>query len=383
VLTVLGAAIGVQITALLTTGSEDERSSNEADALREQLQTTTTPKALGPGWGPERTVYRDNARPAEPTLNSVVDLPHYGDERNGALAKDAARKTAGGFADTVRVQPGREYLVRMLVANDSRRRSASSTGTRVRASVPADTGRFQEVGVSVFSDNARPALVHDSVILVGAVPINVAYVGGSASFFNGANLSRAFGLPDSMVTSTGALVGETRMDGIVPGGLGGLAVFRVKVYGPLQAGFTVDADVRRHPIGGDKRSRWSASLRAAPGDLVDILLTFRNTGHVPDENVVARIGLPSGLTYVPGSTTLTNTTNPRGRRQPDSVTGAGTNIGGYAPSGAAYVRLTARVRNSTNLPFCGNNSLGVAASVNTDHGQQHASAVINTRNDCE
>ncbi len=74
-------------------------------------------------------------------------------------------------------------------------------------------------------------------------------------------------------------------------------------------------------------------------------------------NVHIRDILPTGLTYVKGSTTLANSSNPSGVAVSDNViTDTGINIGGYNANGDAYLYFNATVDKSVSEK-CGNSIL--------------------------
>jgi uncharacterized repeat protein (TIGR01451 family) len=79
-----------------------------------------------------------------------------------------------------------------------------------------------------------------------------------------------------------------------------------------------------------------------PGDELEYLLAYKNTGSVIQENVVVSSQLPDNMIYVAGSTKLNNG---KGSNQvmPDAVTTNGLNIGTYAPNAVAYTWFEVKV----------------------------------------
>ena len=333
-------------------------------------------------YGPDRATFTAENPATYVTFNSITNSPRYGDERNFALVKDAANASAGGFSDEVNVEDGKEYTIRTLVHNNARADlNLVANNTRVSVSVPSTTGTTATLQSKVSADNANPQKVWDEVVLKSDKRFNVAYVPGSAGFYNHDNLSQAFALPDSIVTDAGAAVGYNAMDGNVPGcdQFSGVAVFRVKIYGEKTPNFEMSKQVRKAGT-----AEWQKNVTVNPGDAVDYLVRYKNTGQTNQENVVVKDSLPAATTYKNGSTTLTNTTNPNGLAQPDGVTTpTGINVGGYGPGGAAYVKFGATIGKKEDLPQCGNNVLRNTATVETDNGKQQDYADVTVNKECE
>jgi hypothetical protein len=68
-------------------------------------------------WGPSRPTYT-MAHPADHiTFDSITDNPNIGDERNFVGARDESNSNV--WYDSIKVQEGHEYLVRMYVHNNA------------------------------------------------------------------------------------------------------------------------------------------------------------------------------------------------------------------------------------------------------------------------
>ena len=95
------------------------------------------------------------------------------------------------------------------------------------------------------------------------------------------------------------------------------------------------------PLGADE---WSHQIKALDGDTVRWRIHVKNESGETVENLCVRDILPTGMTYVPGSTTLANSTNPDGMAVSDRIIeDAGINLGGYAPGGDAWIYFNATV----------------------------------------
>lgn len=332
-------------------------------------------------WGPDRPTYTMNMPADHVTFNSITDNPEVGDERNFLTIKDASNTAAGGWQDSVTAQPGHEYLVRLYVHNDaSANLNLKATNTRAKVNVPTTTGKSVQLGGFVTADNATPKEVWDSASLTGSSDFNVAYVPGSAHLYNNVFGQAGAKLSDNIVTNTGALLGYDKLDGVVPGCFkyAGYVTFKVKVQAPQKTDFTMSKLVSKHG-----ENKWVDSYAAQPGETVDYLIQYKNTGNTQQDNVVVKDTLPSGMTYVEGSTVLGNSKTPAGAKISDNVTKTGVNIGSYAAGANAWVIFSAKVAANDNLPTCGPNKLINKARVETDNGNKEDNADVTTDKKCE
>lgn len=329
--------------------------------------------AIGLAWGPtDRPTYTVDEPADHITFNSITDNPDYGDERNFVRIKDAANTAAGGWSDTITVQPGREYLVQMYVHNNAATtRNLTATNTTVKANVPTTTGKSVQIDGFISADNAQPKQIWDQVVLNSASSFNLAYVSGSAVYYNKAN-PKGTALGNSIVTNTGVKVGYKEMDGKVPGCFqySGYVSFKIKPQFAPTSNFTVSKQVSKHDA-----NKWSKNYAATPGEKVDYLIQYKNTGDVQHDNVTLVDKLPAGASYVAGSTTLGNTLHPTGIATNNGITSTGLNIGSYAKGGGAWVIFSATVAASKDLP-CGPNTLKNIVNVVTDYGTKSDSANV-------
>lgn len=306
-------------------------------------------------WGPSRTTYTI-AHPADKvTFNSITDNPVVGDERNFVVVKDAANTADGGWQDNITVQPGKEYLVRMYVHNNAASNlNLKAINTRVSASVPTTTGKAVSVSGFVSANNSDPLQVWDDIHFNSDKDFNLAYVAGSAQIWNNGYATTGQPLSDNIVTSTGALIGYDGPDGVVPGCFQyvNYVYFKIKPQFAPTDKFETTKQVRKL---GD--TNWSKSVNANLGDTLQYQVTYKNAGEVNEYNVVVKDTLPAGISYIPGSTVLTNTTNPNGKVvNDDIITSNGMNIGSYKPGSIAYVQFNAKITATAESLVCGNNT---------------------------
>lgn len=310
-------------------------------------------------WGPSRDTYTVDHPADHITFNSIVDNPNIGDEREFVSVKDAANTNEGGWRDSVTVEPGKEYWVRIYAHNNAASSlNLTATNTRVKASVPTTTGKTVQISGFVSADNAQPKEVWDDIRLSSDQTFNLAYVPGSARIYNNGYAKGTSGqpLPDSIVTSAGALIGYNGPDGKVPGcfQFANLVYFKVKPQFAQPNTYKVEKSVRKHGS-----TDWSQSVAVKPGDTVDYLIRYANTGQVTQDKVVVVDKLPNGMSMVPNSTYLKNSNHPGNDFQPDNQNGVisgGLSIGNHAAGGVSYVWFSAKVPAESKLE-CGANTL--------------------------
>lgn len=336
-------------------------------------------------YGPERQTYTI-ANPADKvTFNSITDNPNWGDERNMVLVRPATSTSNNDWRDTLTVEPGKEYTVKMIVHNNAADHlNLVSTNTRVNANIPATTGTSASIQGSVMSDNATPAKVWDNVVLNSPTRFNVGLVPGSAKYYNNINNTTGFALPDSISSAAGTLVGYQAMDGNLQGCFkySGFAYFNVKIYGETTADFTVNKQVRKHVDG--QTGNWSKNITAKAGDKIDYMIEYKNTGQTQQNNVVVKDSLPANVNYVAGSSDLTNSATPNGVKISDNVVSpSGVNINSYTGGANAFVYFESTIGPEKDLPQCGNNVLRNTASVITAYGTKQDTADVTVNKECK
>ncbi|MCL2869543.1 DUF11 domain-containing protein [Candidatus Saccharibacteria bacterium] len=327
-------------------------------------------------WGPDRTTYTIEKPANKVTFNSMTDNPNYGDERNFLIAKGANESTSS-WRDVVNVSQDGEYTVRLYVHNNAAANlNLVAKDTKAQISLPNTWANSIDVNGYLSASNATPAQIWDQVTFKGtSTRIHIAYITGSARYFNNVNPSTGFVIPDSVVSS-GALIGYEKMDGNVPGcyQYSGILTIRVKVTTEKDPGFTVEKKVRLHGS-----TDWVKIVNAKPGEQVDYQIGYKNTGTAQQNNVIAKDQLPIGVTYKNSTTTLRNAANPDGNglrvASNNLITTKGINIGNYAAGANAYVRFTATLPAAKDLR-CGKNTLTNTGSIETDNGAKSDTANV-------
>lgn len=334
-------------------------------------------------WGPSRTTYTVEHPADHNVFDSITDNPVVGDERQFVGIKDATNTSSGGWQANVNAQAGHEYLVRVYVHNNAASNlNLTATNTRVTAALSTATSTKVPITAYITADNANPGKVWADASLSASTAFNIAYVPGSAIIYNNATGQAGRKVSDSIVDGGGALVGYKANDGNWPGCFqyAGYITFKVKAQFPStpQANFTVTKQVRKSGTTG-----WNKNVTVNPGDSVDYLITYNNTGKVAQDNVVVKDTLPAGVSYEKGTTYVANATNPNGIKVSDNIVSSqGINIGNYAPSANAYIKFTAKVAANDNLPKCGTNTLDNIAKVETDQGTKQDNADVTVNRTC-
>lgn len=331
-------------------------------------------------WGPSRTTYTME-RPADfVTFNSITNNPNYGDEHEFVTIEDLTAGTA--LTNNATLVPGHEYQVQIYVHNNAASNlNASGMGvakdTTVRAALPASVNGSETVDGFVVASNATPKEVYDSAALKSDGKVELEFVNGSAMLHTNFQQTK---LADSVIT-TGVKVGDKDLSGDWRGCLeyAGAVTFKFKVKQPVVGDFTMDKQVRKHSTttGG-----WVETYAAQPGEVVDYIIRYKNTGGTIQENVVVKDTLPAGMTYVAGSSVLANANNPTGKAINDDVVTAGVIIGSYTPGSNAWVRFSAKVASAKDLA-CGVNTLKNIASVKTGSGTKSDDATVAVEKKCE
>lgn len=343
---------------------------------------TIATSAVTLAWGPDRTTYTVEKPADHVTFNSITNNPMYGDERNFFRIKEATAPNSS-YSDNTKLEPGKDYIGYVYFHNN-----ASSTlndeahgfkgiaeNTKLRMAIPGGVKAGEKAGLTgyISASNAQPGEVYDDAFITSDVDVALRYIPGSAQIASKGAVNGQT-LPDSVVT-TGSLLGYDSLNGKLPGcdEFSGYVTFKFRADAP---NFTIKKQVSKHG-----ENKWQDKIVAKLGDKVDYMLTYQNTGSVDQNKVLIKDQLPSGVTYVPGSSILANSVNPNGVKTDDGVTVGGLNIGSYKPRGNAGVKFSATI--ASNLEKCGPNDLVNTATVITDNGKKSATATVTVDQVCQ
>ena len=328
-------------------------------------------------WGPERPTFTGENPADYVTFNSITNNPQVGDERNFVRIREAGTSS---YVDEMKLQPGKEYEVVNYYHNNAKT-SLNESGVGIakdvmlKADVPTvvKPGERGKVSAAITSSNANPTRVWDEAYITADTDVALRYVPNSAVVkSNGAVNGQV--LPTSLFT-TGALLGYDSLNGVLPGCVefAGTVTYKLKVDAP---GFNVTKQVSKKGA-----NTWQNNVVAKPGEIVDFRIGYDNTGSMQQDEVVVKDALPTGMTYVPGSTSLKNAKAPNGSAQADAVATNGLNIGSYAAKSNAYVTLSAKV--GQELQKCGVNELINTATIITANGNKQATATVTVDVPCQ
>jgi uncharacterized repeat protein (TIGR01451 family) len=329
-------------------------------------------------WGPTRPTYTIEKPADHVTFNSITNNPNIGDERNFVGIRETG--TTSKWSDDMTVQSGKEYTVRMYVHNNAADNlELVATDVTAKFNLPTTTGKSIRVDGFLDSSNASPKEVYDDATFKSDTDFNLTYVSGSLKFENNSFGAAGIALPESIFTSTGAKLGYDKLDGKIPGCFqyAGYVSFTVKPQFANSV-FTVSKMVSKH---GD--NKWVESYVAQPGETVDYLIQYKNTGNTQQDSVTMRDTLPTGMTYVDGSTTYGNSKTPAGVKASDNIAnGTGINVGSYAAGANAWSIFSAKVP-SVDQINCGENTLVNTAKVTTGGGSLEDTANVTVTKICK
>ncbi len=329
-------------------------------------------------YGPERPTFTQSNPADYVTFNSITNNPTYGDERNFMRVRDVAAGTQTG--DVADIKPGKEYEVNIFFHNNAKS-SLNASGQGVAQNAYARTelpavikkgGAATSAMAYVGASNANPKEVYDYIDIKNntAADMVLHYVPGSATIHSQGSVNNSK-LPDSFFKASGAPIGYNTL-GTLPGcnEFAGYITYR---FVADQANFTFKKDVR--PVGS---TEWKDSATVKPGDKVEYLLSYKNTGTTEQKDIMFKDILPKGLNYVAGTSKLTNGNNPNGLKMTDHISQGGLNVGDYLPNGAVYLVFQATV--DPNAPC---STLTNIAEANTNNGNRTDTAnVLVTKDNC-
>lgn len=314
-------------------------------------------------WGPKRTQYTMNEPADHIVFNSIIDNnQEIGNEFYFVSASEYTGSASTNYwSDNTKVENGKEYVVRIYVHNNAAGNlKLTAEDVKAYVTLPTDTATSITVSGKIYAKNADPKTVYDSTTFTSknGEKFNLAYVKGTAKYYNTKDGKlRTFNLDtanNDLFTSTGVKLGYDQMDGKIPGcnQYSGYLTFHVKAQFAEQPNLEISKEVKI--LGTDT---WSEKVTAKSGETVRYRIHVKNTGNTELKNVVVRDILPTGLTYVKGSTTIVNTAHKQGVTLSDGiVTDKGINLGDYAAGAGAWLYFNATVDKSVS-ENCGNSTL--------------------------
>lgn len=333
------------------------------------------PLALN-AWGPERRTFTIEDPAPYVTFNSITNNPNVGDERNFVGIRESG--TTNRWSDEMTVQNGKEYTVRMYVHNNAADNlNLVAENVTAKFNLPTETAKSIQVNGFLSASNANPREVYDHATFKSDRDFNLAVVPGSIIYENNRG---TFNLSESIFTEAGAKLGYDKMDGKIPGCFkyDGYVTFKVKPQIQQTTNFELVKKVSKKGA-----NQWNDTYTAQPGEVVDFMLAYKNTGEVQHDDVTFRDTLPTGLTYVADSAKWNNTSQQnRPVEGTKLVDGTGVNVGSYAPGANAWVTFSAKVADKSKLE-CGKHTLRNVAKVTTGGHSIEDDAKVIVEKECE
>jgi uncharacterized repeat protein (TIGR01451 family) len=292
-------------------------------------------------WGPGRPTFTIEKPANYVVFNSITNNPSNGDERNFVRIKEAG--TTNKFTNEVNIAAGKTYTIYIYYHNNAAANyNLVATNTRVNTQLPSSVKANVKTDISakIMADNANPKTVWDEARVTATEDVVLKYVSNSATIHskgavNGKKLN------SNEFLTNGALIGYNALDGRVQGchQYAGYITYDFVVEAVNKPDFTVAKTVS---LGGKKQ--YSEVVSTTDNQVVDFKIVYTNTGNTRQTDVIIKDVLPTGLTYIKGSTKLANqSTGGKWQSVSDNIGTTGINIGNYAAGGNAYVMFSARI----------------------------------------
>lgn len=287
-----------------------------------------------------------------PVFNSFINTPSYGDERAFLDARRSDQTASGSYKNVLNdvTDGSREVVLRTYIHNNANTSTNESglgvaKNTKVRVALPTAESQTLRARSYISADNANPALVEDTVDLVGGQDFKVEYIPGSAILYNNGPFKNGTQLNDSIVT-TGAQIGYDSLNGNLPGCFDYKTVvqIRVRIIVKETSNLKFSKQVR---LAGTKE--WKKEVKAKPGDKVEWLLTTDAIGKAPQNNIVVRDVAAPNTELVPGSVKWIDAEQNAVQNDKPLFDG-GINVGNYVDGGGFYIMFSSII--SGNFKEC-------------------------------
>lgn len=313
-----------------------------------------------------------------PVFNSFINTPSYGDERaffDGRRSDQAANTNKDDIVD---VNKGsKEVVLRTYVHNNANQATNSTNGvakdTKVRVALPTATEQVLRARSYISASNA--AMVEDTADLMGTEKFKVEYVPGSAKLLRG---TASYSLSDSIVT-TGAPIGDTAMNGNLPGCFDYAALVEIKVKVVVQENPELQLTKEVKVKGTDG---WSKEISTKPGTRIQWRLGTKNISNSTLNQVNVRDVLPPHLTVVPGSVRMIDATQDTVQNDAP-LFGGGLGLGTYPSGGIRYIIFDTTTKDDFSGCTVRLRNLAYAKSQQTPTEDQDSSVVNITKENCK
>lgn len=175
-------------------------------------------------WGPERTLFTNEAPATYVTFNSITNNAAIGDERDFVRIVEIG--TGKVYTNEVEVRGGKEYQVYIFYHNNAS--STFNTGdynysgvareARMASQFPMQIAAGQKgvVSATISASNANPAKVWDEAYMTATETVDLAYKVGSAKIYNDWDTNGSV-LSERLFTSQGTYLGLNELNGVLLG----------------------------------------------------------------------------------------------------------------------------------------------------------------------
>lgn len=241
-----------------------------------------------------------------------------------------ASQVPGGYTTGLTAQPGDRLAFRIYVHNNV----VGTTANEVfaRATMPTTQATSQSVSATVTSPNANT--VNGTATVNSGSNFRLEYIAGTTKKYKLQNNQWVTeDLPDSFLqngTNLGALQGCFEYIQYI--------VFHANVVAQTNPAVI---NLAKTVSLGDGTSNFVENVTAKQNDIVRFRLIVNNTGGETASNVLVSDSLPSGLEYVPNTTTVD------GQSQADGITTNGFRISSINTGASKTVIFNARVTSNT------------------------------------
>jgi uncharacterized repeat protein (TIGR01451 family) len=305
-------------------------------------------------------------------MAATTAVPAGGSELESTLK--VANSTVGtGYEKSVTAKVDDVVKYEIYYHNNENEASGKNIDNlNIKVALPTAKSTSHVANLTIGGSNSNT--ITDSAIVTTSIPSTIQFIPGTVfrRYNTGTNTNPVWvtdNISNAVVTTSGFTIPSMKpcynyLETIV---------FQARVMAPV---VSITKQVK---IEGS--STWSTNITAKPGDTLAYLITFKNEGNVTLNNLIVRDNLPAGLTYVNGSTKITNTLYPNGVKGTDDVTKGGIIIGNYLPGANGYVRFNATV--PATITECGRRTYTNVGVVKANElGEFYNTAIVNVEYPC-
>ena len=317
-----------------------------------------------------------------PVFNSFVNTPSYGDERyftDGYRTDRGKASTADTITDVT--DGSKQVVIRMYVHNNANQdTNASGKGVahnaKVKLELPTNSGSSLQAVGAISASNSAPGEVSDTVYMTAGRAFHVKYVPGSAKLLRNTN---SYALSDNIVSS-GAPIGNTQMNGELPGCFNYAALVEVTVDIIPEPSQNLQL-VKQVKNVGDT-SGWHKEVASKPNQEQQFMLTTKNVGLDQLTDVSVRDILPPHVSLVPGSVKIVNADSQSYPQDDGPLFGNGIGLGNYPSGGGRYVLF--KVKSLDDFDGCSVRVRNVAKakSAQTPNEITDSADIVITKENC-